>query len=254
VISQPVPDFPLDAASRGVLNEALLDCDLASVVVDAAARTVVVSFYATGILPGGGLLQEAYPLFLVARPAGRIAVRHTLDGEVLPVRLDGIDAALDQFDVKYMDDWDIVDPPEQYRLRWTGQELSLDARLGEEDLHVIELWQDERPRHGLDIGVWFGRLYVLDRALSPVTPAMITAWRQRWHDEATAFAGPRKGVSITVPQDRPSLDLAAVLALTGGPRPDRRLALRGRVKLPVPREYLRSAGCSQSAFAHIVVI
>jgi hypothetical protein len=218
--SQPVPAFPLDAASRDVLNEALLDCDLASFVVDEAARTAVVSFYATGIMPEGGLLQEAYPLFLVARPVDRVAARHIVDGEVLPVRLDDIDAVLDQFAVKYMDDWDIVDPPKQYRLRWTGQELSLDARFGAEDgedaedLHVIELWQDELPRHGLDVGVWFGRLFVLDRELNPVTPAMITAWRRRWHDEAFAFAGPRKGVSIDMPQERPSLDLAAVLART----------------------------------------
>jgi len=212
--NQSVSAFPLDVASREVLNGALLDCDLASFVVDAAARTAVVGFYTTSILPEGGLLQEAYPLFLVARPVGRVAARHILDNEVLPVRLDDIDAALDQFAIKYMDDWDIVDPPEQYRLRWTGQELSLDDRFGEEGLHVIELWQDELPRHGLDIGVWFDRLYVLDRELNPVTPGMITAWRQRWHHEAVALAGPRKGVSVNMPQERPSLDLPVVLART----------------------------------------
>jgi hypothetical protein len=209
-----VPAFPLDAASRAVLNGALLDCDLVSFVVDAAARTAVASFYVTGILPEGGLLHEACPLFLVARPVGRIAVRHTVDDEVRPVRLDEIAAVLDQFDVKYMDDWDIVDPPAEQRLRWTGHPLSLDARFGAEATHVIELWQDELPRHGLDIGVWFDRLHVLDRELNPVTPAMITAWRQRWHQEATASAGPRKGVSIELPQERPSLDLAAVLVRT----------------------------------------
>ena len=212
--SQPVSAFPLDIASRQVLNQALLDSDLVSFVVNAAARTAVASFYVTSILPEGGLLQEAYPLFLVARPVGRIAARHTVDDEVLPVRLDHIDAVLDQFATKYMDDWDIVDPPKEYRLRWTGQQLSLDARFGEEDQHVIELWQDELPRRSLDIGVWFGQLYVLDRELNPVTPAMITAWRQRWHHGAIAVAGPRKGVSVEVPQESPPLDLAAVLALT----------------------------------------
>jgi hypothetical protein len=206
--------FPLDAASREVLNEALLDCDLMSCVVDAAAQTAVVSFYLTGILPEGGLLQEAEPLFLVARPAGRIAVRHTLDGEVLPVGLDGIDAVLDQFAVKFMDDWDVVDPPKEERLRWTGGQLSLDERFGDEDQHVIELWQDERPRHGLDIGVWFSQLYVLDRQLNPVSPAMISAWRQRWDDDAIALAGPRKSVSIDIPRERPMLDLAAVINRT----------------------------------------
>jgi hypothetical protein len=211
--SQPVPAFPLDAASRTVLNQALLDCDLVSFVVDEAARTAVVSFYATGLLPEGASLQEAYPLFLVARPVGRVAARHTVDDQVRPLRLDDIDAALDQFTVKYMDDWDIVDPPEEYR-RWTGQELSVDVRLGAEDLHVIELWQDELPRLGLDVGVWFGQLFVLDRALNPVTPALITAWKQRWHDEAFTFAGPRKSVSIEVPMDRPPLNLPAILART----------------------------------------
>jgi hypothetical protein len=231
------PAFPLDGASRDVLNEALRDSDLASFVVDAAARTAMVSFYVTSILPEGGLLQEAYPLFLVARPVGRIAVRHTVNDEVLPVRLDDIDAVLDQFAVKYMDDWDIVDPPKENRLRWTGRQLSLDARLGEEDPHVIELWQDELPQRGLDIGVWFGQLYVLDRELNPVTPAMITAWRQRWHDDAVAVAGPRKGVSISVPQDRPPLDLAAVLALTSternpnlSPRPSLARAMASRTE------------------------
>jgi hypothetical protein len=209
-----MPAFPLDVASRDVLNRALLDCDLVSFVVDAAARTAVVSFYVTSILPEGGLLQEAYPLFLVARPLGRVAVRHTRDDQVLPVSLDDIDAVLDQFAVKYMDDWDIVDPPREQRLRWTGEPLSLDARLGEEDLHVLELWQDERPRHGLDIGVWFGQLYVLDRELNPVTPATITAWKRRWHDAAVASVGPSKGVSVQMPQERPSLDLVAVLART----------------------------------------
>jgi hypothetical protein len=208
------PDFPLDAASREVLNEALQDCDLASFVVDGAARTAVVSFYATGILPEGGQLLAAYPLFLVARPVGRVAARHTVDGAVLPVRLDEIDSVLDQFAVKYMDDWDIVDPPEQYRARWTGQELSLDARFGAEDPHVIELWQDELPEHGLDVGVWFARLFVLDRELNAVTPALLTAWRERWHDEASAAAGPGKSVQIDMPQRRPALDLAAVLART----------------------------------------
>jgi hypothetical protein len=212
--SHPVVAFPLDAASREVLNEALLDSDLASCVVDAAAKAAVVGFYLTGILPDGGLLQEAEPLFLVARPFGRIAVRHTLDGEVLPVRLDGIDAVLDQFAVKYMDDWDIVDPPKEERLRWIRQQLSLDASLGDEGQHLIELWHDELPQHGLDIGVWFDRLYVLDRELNSVTPAMITAWRQRWHDDAIALVGPRKGVSIRMPRERPLLDLAAVLART----------------------------------------
>jgi hypothetical protein len=209
-----VPAFPLDPASREVLNEALVDCDLTSCVVDAAAKTAVVSFYLTGILPEGGLLQEAKPLFLVARSLGRIAVRHTLDGEVLPVRPDGIDAVLDQFAIKYMDDWDIVDPPKEERLRWTQGQLSLDVRFGDEDLHLIELWQDELPRHGLDIALWFGRLHVLDRELNPVTPALITAWRQRWDDDATAFSGPRKSVSIDIPRERPSLDLAAVLTRT----------------------------------------
>jgi hypothetical protein len=211
--SQPEPAFPLDAASRTVLNEALLDCDLASFVVDEAARTAVIGFYATGVLPEGGLVQEAYPLFLVARPVGRIAARHTIDGAVLPVRLEDIDAALGQFTVRYMDDWDIVDPPAEYRLRWTGQQLSLDARFGADDLHVIELWQDELPRQGIDIGVWFDRLYVLDHQLKPVTPGLITGWRRRWHEAATAVAGPRKGVSITMPQEKPALDLAAVLTL-----------------------------------------
>jgi hypothetical protein len=224
--SQPTPAFPLDGASREVLNEALLDSDLASFVVDPATRTAVVSFYTTTILPEGGLLQEAYPLFLVARPLGRIAARHTVDDEVLPVRLDDIDAVLDQFAIKYMDDWNIVDPPREYRLRWTEQQLSLDARLGEENRpgeedrpgeenrHVIELWQDELPQHRFDIGAWFGQLYVLDRELNPVTPAMITGWRQRWHHGAIAVAGPRKGVSVDVPLDRPALDLATVLTLT----------------------------------------
>jgi hypothetical protein len=79
---------------------------------------------------------------------------------------------------------------------------------------VIELWQDERPEHGLDVGIWFTVLYVLDRELNPVTPKMITAWRERWHDAAIEFAGPRKGVSVRVPRARPRLDLAAVLART----------------------------------------
>src|SRR5271169_877973 len=53
--SQPAPAFPLDGASRDVLNEALLDSDLASFVVDAATRTAVVGFYTTTIWPEGGL-------------------------------------------------------------------------------------------------------------------------------------------------------------------------------------------------------
>jgi hypothetical protein len=212
--SQPVPTFPLDASSRDVLNQALLDCDLASLVVDAAARMAIATFYATGILPHGGQLQQAYPLFLVARPAGRVAARHTTGDQVLPVRLDDIDAVLDQFAVKYMDDWDIIDPPGQYRARWTGQELSLDARLGTEDQHLIELWQDEPPRHGLDVGIWFSQLFVLDRDLNPVTPAMITAWTQHWHDEAAAVAGSRQRISIEIPQHKPPLNLTAILART----------------------------------------
>ena len=96
----------------------------------------------------------------------------------------------------------------------TPQRLSLDTHLGTEDQHVIELWQDERPEHGLDIGLWFGQLYVLGRELNPVTPAMITAWRQRWSDAAIATAGPGKGVSVNIPHGRPQLDLALVLART----------------------------------------
>jgi hypothetical protein len=77
-----MPAFPLDDGSRFVLNEALEFCDLASCVVDGAAR---------------------------------VAVKYTVDGEVLPVSLDGIDEVLDQ---------------------------------GE---HLIEVWQDEMPRRGLNI-------------------------------------------------------------------------------------------------------
>jgi hypothetical protein len=211
--SQQAPAFPLDVASREVLNRALEDCDLASCVVDEAARTAVVTFYVTSILPEDGSLEEAYPLCMVARPVGRVAARHSIGGQVQPVRLDDIDSVLDQFTIKYMDDWDIVDPPKEYRQRWTGQ-ASLDTRLGDEEQHLIELWQDELPQHGLDIAVWFDRLYVLDRELNPVTPAMISTWRQRWSDAAIAFAGPRKSVSINMPQGRPSLDLTAVLART----------------------------------------
>jgi hypothetical protein len=211
--SQPTSAFPLDAASREVLNRALEDSDLASCVVDAATRTAVVVFYVTSILPEDGSLEEAYPLCLVARPVGRVAVRHSIGGQVRPISLDGIDSVLDQFAVKYMDDWDIVDPPEQYRQRWAG-EVSLDTLLGDEDQHLIELWQDELPQHGLDIAVWFDQLYVLDRELNPATPAIISAWTQRWSDAATALAGPSKSVSIRMPQGRPSLDLTAVLART----------------------------------------
>jgi hypothetical protein len=211
--SQPTPAFPLDAAAREVLNRALEDCDLASCVVDTAARTAVVTFYVTSILPEDGSVHEAYPLRLVARPVGRVAARHSIDGQVQPVRLDDIDDVLDQFAIKYMDDWDIVDPPQEYRQRWAGQ-VSIDTRLGDEDQHLIELWQDEPPQHGLDIAVWFGQLFVLDRELNPVTPAMISAWRQRWSDAAIAFAGPRKSVSVRMPEGRPALDLTAVLART----------------------------------------
>jgi hypothetical protein len=43
---------------------------------------------------------------------------------------------------------------------------------------------------------------------------MITAWRERWQHAATAFAGSRKSVSIDIPHEPPSLDLAAVLSRT----------------------------------------
>jgi hypothetical protein len=73
-------------------------------------------------------------------------------------------------------------PPEELRFRWRDA-VSLDVRWGNEQTHMLELWQDDGPGHTLDLGLWFDNLYLFDSELRRVTSPVLSGWRQRYKAE-----------------------------------------------------------------------
>jgi hypothetical protein len=92
-----------------------------------------------------------------------------------------------------IEDWDMVDPPASMRFKW-GDSVSLDMRWGDNEKHLLELWQDDSPLQLFNIALWFDDLYLFDKELRPVSLEMLAEWREQLRAAADASIGPGEGV------------------------------------------------------------
>jgi hypothetical protein len=199
----------LDARSTQEINTTLQDCDLLSCQVDKNLRLAVVTLGVFSILPPDGDISEEYPLHVAAYPIGRVAASHVIEGKLQPVELDSIDEILAQYANKEIDDWDILDPPEQFRFQWSDR-LSFDRRWDGATEHVLELWQGWNPSNIFNISIWFENIHLFDRHLNSVTLEMLTTWRQNLKEAMDATTAPGQGWRRFVPGTPPPADLTQV--------------------------------------------
>jgi hypothetical protein len=163
------PGVDLGERSRERLNSVLDGCFLNGCFVDRRTRVGVVALELTSVALEGQRLGDAYPILLVCYPVSRVAAAFRVDGVIRELELDDLNAALNEFNFKEIDDWDIIDPPAAHRLRWID-DLSLDVYLGDgQGKHMLEFWQDEYPFQAINIAIWFDRLFILDANLSSLT-------------------------------------------------------------------------------------
>lgn len=104
----------------------------------------------------------------------------------------------------------MIDPPASYRFNWQDK-ISLDLRWGDNEAHLLELWQDDAPLQLFDIALWFDNLYLFDQKLRPVSLEMLAAWRQRLKAELYASVGPTDVWSRSIPAASPPVPLSSVL-------------------------------------------
>jgi len=202
--------IPLDPGAIEALNSVLEGSDLVSCVVDPESRLAVITLNVFKILPDDGVLDEEYPLCLAVHPVGRVAASHVEEGSVQPLELENIDQVLSGFSWRDIEDWDMIDPPASYRFTW-GDKASLDMRLGDNERHLLELWQDDTPVQLFDIALWFDDLYLLDKKLRPVSLEMLAKWRQRLRAAMDASVGPGEGWSRSIPAASPPVPISSVL-------------------------------------------
>jgi hypothetical protein len=200
----------LDPDSVEALNSVLEGSDLVSCVVDAESRLAVVTLNVFRILPEDGVLEEEYPLCLAVHPVGRVAASHVVEGSVQPLDLGNINTVLSGFSYRDIEDWDIVDPPASMRFKWRDS-VSLDMRWGDNEKHLLELWQDDSPLQLFDIALWFDDLYLFDKKLRPVSLEMLAEWQQRLRAAADASVGPGVGVHRSIPAASPPVPVSSVL-------------------------------------------
>lgn len=84
-------------------------------------------------------------------------------------------------------------------------------RLGDNERHLLELWQDDTPVQLFDIALWFDDLYLLDKKLRPVSLEMLAKWRQRLRAAMDASVGPGEGWSRSIPAASPPAPISSVL-------------------------------------------
>lgn len=202
----------LDADSVEMLNSVLQDCDLVSCVFDRDSRLAIVTANVFRILPEDGLVDEEYPLCLAVYPVGRVAASHVVEGEVQPLALESINQVLRGFSYHGIEDWDIIDPPVSLQFKWRDK-VSLDARWGDNQEHVMELWQDDAPIQLFNMALWFDRLYVFDMNLRPVSLDMLVEWEERLKVAMHESVGPGGGWSRSIPAPSPPVQLSRVLDL-----------------------------------------
>ena len=204
--------WDLEPESLSELNTVLHSCDLLSFSADQPGRLAVITL-AVEVLPPEWPPTIWYPLVLALHPVGRIAASHRVgdstagrpSGEphiVRPMQLPDVNQVISTFSTHWIDDWDPIDPPVGFRFEWRDQ-LSLDAQWGGERAHYLELWQDDGPTQTLDIGVWFGQLYLLDADLRPIDRPALTAWSQRYDAEMARLHAAAGGRSVGVTSPPP---------------------------------------------------
>jgi hypothetical protein len=212
--------FPLDPSAVSELNGILDGCGLASFATDPSSRLVVVTLNSK-IQPEGSRQGVLRPLVLALHPVGRIAASYHVvarpagaadgdQGEASPIELSDIDQVIATFSNPWIDDWEFIDPPANVRFAWRD-ELSLDVGWGDDRAHFLELWQDDGPSHGLNIGVWFDQLYLFDAELRSVGGPELFQWRQRYKDELRRAAARTGSSWVTTPNTRLQISPADVL-------------------------------------------
>jgi hypothetical protein len=169
----------LSSQARDRLNSMLDGCFLNACYVDRHTGLGIAVLELTGVAVAGQRFGDAYPIVLAAYPVARIAVSFQVDGAVRELGLDDINVALQEFNFKEIDDWDIIDPPMDQRFRWADR-LSFDSDLGRGKAeHFLELWQDESPSQVLDIAMWFQGLFIFDINLNTLTLEDLEEARER---------------------------------------------------------------------------
>jgi hypothetical protein len=212
LVQEKSTGIALDSDSVEALNTVLEGCDLVSCMVDPDSRLAVATVNVFGILPEDGRLEEEYPLCLAVYPVGRVAASHVVDGEVQPLDLESINQVLSGFSSRDIEDWDLIDPPASLRFKWRDK-VGLDVQLGDDQKHLMELWQDDGPIQLFNIGLWFDRLYLFDLKLRSVSLDMLAEWRQRLKVAMDESVGPGGGWSRSIPAPSPPVRLSSVLEL-----------------------------------------
>jgi hypothetical protein len=116
--------------------------------------------------------QHAFPVLMVGYPVSRIAASWKRGGKIQRFDLEDVNSVLHEFSANEIDDWDIIDPPEDQRFRWR-EDLSLDVTLEGSEDHMLEMWQDEEPFQTFDMAFWFKHLFLFDMSLRPLDPGGI---------------------------------------------------------------------------------
>jgi hypothetical protein len=120
-------------------NGILDGCSLASFATDPSSRPVVVTLNSK-IQPEDSAQGVLRPLVLALHPVGRIAASYhvvarpagTADadqGRASPIELSDIDQVIATFSNPWIDDWELIDPPDNIRFAWRD-ELSLGLSRG----------------------------------------------------------------------------------------------------------------------------
>lgn len=165
-----INNLNLDAEQRDRLNSILDGCFWNACFVDEKTRVGISVIELVGVQFEDQRIGDAYPLILVCHPVQRVAASYLVDGEVRSLHVDDINSALQEFSFKEIDEWDIIDPPPGKQFRWR-EKLSLDVRLGagSEEVHILEMWQDDSPFRTLDLAFWFRQLFLFNEKLNPIT-------------------------------------------------------------------------------------
>jgi hypothetical protein len=167
---------------RAGIGMAFNEATLLGIEVDAAARTVAVTFWVFSLPPDGPAPSDPRVLFLLS-PAGRVAAR------LLPGRWDG--ASLEPFEVEQLLEVvqsfqggrvygkEFLDLPEEPE---SSAQLSLDWRSGDVGLsHTLTLFQDGKSRR-LDVRIWFDTLTIYDSSWTAIPLEKFIANGKRWWD------------------------------------------------------------------------
>lgn len=175
-----INNLSLDVEQRDRLNSILEGCFWNACFVDEKTRIGVSIIELVNVHFEDQRVGDAYPVVLVCYPLYRVAASYQVDGKVRSLHVDDISSALQEFSFKEIDDWDLIDPPSGKQFLWR-EKLSLDTCLGVSDneVHVLEMWQDDSPFQTLNLAFWFKQLFLFDAKLNSLTMLDLEMARER---------------------------------------------------------------------------